>query len=105
MATGGQILRYNGGTCYAMCQDVFSWYNPSIQICWKGCDYATGRVNDPVLRKEAEDMCKRYTAEAMWTKKGELDHIEDLRIHADMFPENPRNIYRACLAGVRRQKY
>ncbi|CAK70152.1 unnamed protein product (macronuclear) [Paramecium tetraurelia] len=43
MATGGQILRYNGGTCYAMCQDVFSWYNPSIQICWKGCDYATGR--------------------------------------------------------------
>lgn len=31
-----------------------------------------------------------------------IDNIEDLRIHADMFPENPRNIYRACLAGVRR---
>lgn len=22
-------------------------YNPSIAICWRGCDYATGRVNDP----------------------------------------------------------
>lgn len=22
-------------------------YNPSIAICWKGCDYAVGRVNDP----------------------------------------------------------
>lgn len=22
-------------------------YNPSIAICWKGCDYGTGRVNDP----------------------------------------------------------
>lgn len=21
-------------------------YNPSIQHCWKGCDYGTGRVND-----------------------------------------------------------
>lgn len=21
-------------------------YNPSIAICWKGCDYATGRVNN-----------------------------------------------------------
>jgi hypothetical protein len=31
-----------------------------------------------------------------------IDNIEDLRIHADMFPENPKNIYRACLAGVRR---
>ncbi len=24
-----------------------SSYNPSIAICWKGCDYAVGRVNDP----------------------------------------------------------
>lgn len=22
-------------------------YNPSIAICWKGCDYGVGRVNDP----------------------------------------------------------
>jgi len=21
-------------------------YNPSIQHCWRGCDYGTGRVND-----------------------------------------------------------
>lgn len=57
-------------------------------------------------------MCKRYTAEAMWTKRGELgiihysdrdiDNIEDLRVHSDMFPETPTNIYRACLAGIRR---
>jgi hypothetical protein len=26
-------------------------YNPSIAICWKGCDYATGRVNDPQGRE------------------------------------------------------
>jgi len=25
---------------------VLSSYNPSIAICWKGCDYGTGRVND-----------------------------------------------------------
>jgi len=44
-------------------------------------------------------MCRRYTAEAMWTKRGELgficiyysilDNIPDLRVHADMFPETP----------------
>lgn len=57
-------------------------------------------------------MCKRYTSEIMWTNRGELgskitkikikDSIEDLRVHSDMFPENPQNIYRACLAGIRR---
>lgn len=36
-------------------------YNPSIAICWKGCDYAVGRVNDPKGRDEAERMCKRFT--------------------------------------------
>lgn len=40
--------------------DLFS-YNPSIQHCWKGCDYGTGRVNDPSGRDEAARMCKRYT--------------------------------------------
>ena len=25
-------------------------YNPSIAICWKGCDFGVGRVNDPILR-------------------------------------------------------
>ena len=72
MATGGQIHRYTGGTCYAMCQDTFSWYNPSIHICWRGCDYAVGRVNDPKGREQADAMCKRLTSELMWTSKGEL---------------------------------
>jgi hypothetical protein len=57
-------------------------YNPNIAVCWKGCDYATGRVNDPLQRKEAEDMCKRYTTETMWTEFGELDNIQDLRVHS-----------------------
>ncbi len=26
MATAAYALKYSGGTCYAMCQDVFSWY-------------------------------------------------------------------------------
>jgi surface antigen len=47
-------------------------YNPSIHVCWKGCDYAVGRVNDPKGYKQAEAMCKRYTSEVMWTAKGEL---------------------------------
>lgn len=50
MATGGQTIKYSGGTCYAMCQDTFSWYNPSISICWRGCDFGTGRVNDAAGR-------------------------------------------------------
>lgn len=84
--------------------DYFS-YNPSIQHCWKGCDYGTGRVNDPQGRDEATRMCKRYTTEAMWTRTGELEQLDDLRVHSEMFPTNPENIYRACLAGIRRQKY
>ena len=47
-------------------------YNPSIQHCWKGCDYGTGRVNEAKGRDEAARMCKRYTTEAMWTQTGEL---------------------------------
>jgi hypothetical protein len=50
-------------------------------------------------------MCKRYTTEAMWTRTGELESIQDLRVHSEMFPTVPENIYRACLAGVRRQRY
>lgn len=45
-------------------------YNPSIAICWKGCDYAVGRVNDPKGRDEAERMCKRFTTESMFTRTG-----------------------------------
>ena len=80
-------------------------YNPSIAICWKGCDYAVGRVNDPKLRDEAERMCKRFTTESMFTRTGELDNIKDLRVFSEMFPTRPENIYRACLSGIRRQRY
>jgi hypothetical protein len=27
--------------------NLFLSFNPSIAICWKGCDYGVGRVNDP----------------------------------------------------------
>ena len=47
----------------------------------------------------------------MWTFKGELgsnnvliyflDNI-DTRVHAEMYPNNPKNVYKACLAGTRR---
>eukprot|EP01017_Pseudomicrothorax_dubius_P049583 TRINITY_DN923_c0_g2_i2.p1 TRINITY_DN923_c0_g2~~TRINITY_DN923_c0_g2_i2.p1 ORF type:complete len:106 (-),score=25.14 TRINITY_DN923_c0_g2_i2:105-422(-) len=105
MALNAHANKYLGGVCYAACQDTFSWYNSSIAICRKGCDFAVGRVNDPVGRQEADDMCKRYTAEIMWTNRGELDGIDDLRVHAEMFPTEPKSIYKACLAGIRRQKY
>ena len=80
--TGPFLTKYQGGVCYAACQETFTFYNPSISLCWKGCDYATGRVNDPdlrsipfILRIEAENMCKRYTSEVMWTEKGKLGYL------------------------------
>ncbi len=47
-------------------------------------------------------MCKGYVAAYYKTDKGELDNIEDLRVHADMFPTDSVNMYRACLSGIRR---
>ena len=41
----------------------------------------------------------------MGVAKGELEAIQDLRVHSEMFPTEPENIYRACLAGIRRQRY
>jgi len=41
----------------------------------------------------------------MATEVGELESVKDLRVHSEMFPTIPENIYRACLAGVRRQRY
>lgn len=75
MATSTWSTRYQGGTCYALCQETFQFFNPSIAICWKGCDYGTGRVNSDEGRKEAGEMCKRLTAETMYTDKGELDNL------------------------------
>jgi len=97
--------KYEGGFCYAACQDTFSWYNPAINHCRKGCDFGVGRVNEPKGRDEAHDMCKRWTAESIYTQKGELEQIDDLRVYADMFPTSAKKVFRACLAGVRRQKF
>jgi len=97
--------KYQGGFCYAACGETFSWYNPAIYHCRKGCDFAVGRVNDPKGKSEASEMCKRWTAESIYTKRGELDGLEDLRVYADMFPTSPKKVFKACLAGLRRQKY
>jgi len=35
----------------------------------------------------------------------DLDNVTDLRIHATMYSNNATNLYKACLAGVRRQRY
>jgi hypothetical protein len=57
-----------GGLCYLACEDLFEYYNNSRYYCYKGCDYGHGRVNNPGERKEAESMCKRMTAEVMFTQ-------------------------------------
>lgn len=93
-----------GGMCYMACEELFEYYNNSRTFCFKGCDFATGRVNDPKLRKQAEAMCKRMTIENMYTQRN-LDDIEDLRVSPFMEPDSPENIYKACLSGIRRQRY
>ena len=62
-------------------------------------------MNSEEGRQEATEMCKRLTAESMYTDKGELEALTDLRVHAEMYPTSPDHIYKACLAGVRRQKH
>ena len=71
--------KHKGGFCYAACQDLFNWqivcdrrYNPSVLHCRKGCDFGTGRVNNPEERETANLMCKRYTSELYATAAGEL---------------------------------
>ena len=32
----------------------------------------------------------------------DLNNVEDMRIHATMYSNNASNLYRACMAGVRR---
>ena len=62
-----------------------------------------GRVNDELLRIEAELMCKKRATSCYAFRKGEdLDDIEDLRVHPNMFPVNAQNVFKACLAGIRR---
>jgi hypothetical protein len=67
--------KYRGGVCYAACQDLFNWFNPSTHHCRRGCDFGTGRVNNPAERIEADDMCKRYASELYSTNKFEMGKI------------------------------
>ena len=107
MSTG---LAYNrldrGGMCYVGCQEAFEWWTSSVFWCQKGCDIGTGRKSDPLERERAEDMCKMLATNNYSLKEGEdLDNVQDMRIHATMYSNNASNLYRACSAGIRRQKY
>jgi hypothetical protein len=95
-----------GGICYAACQEAYVWWNASMHWCRKGCDFSKGRVNDPLLRKEADNMCKMMAISSYKLQQGEdLDNIEDMRVHSTMYPENATNLYKACISGIRRQKF
>ena len=107
MSTG---LSYNsfdkGQMCYVGCQEAFEWWNSSMFWCQKGCDFARGKMSDPLKRIEADNMCKMMAQSSYALNQDEdLDHIEDMRIHATMYSNNASNLYRACAAGIRRQKY
>ena len=107
MSTGLAYNSYDkGGMCYAACQEAFEWYNTSTFWCQKGCDFGVGRQSDPLLREQADNMCKMLATSNYTLREGEsLEKIGDLRIHATMYPNNASNLYKACLAGLRRQKY
>ena len=107
MSTGLAYNSYDkGGMCYAACQEAFEWYNASTFWCQKGCDFGRGRKGDENLRIEADNMCKMMAASTYAFNEGEdLENVEDMRIHATQYPNNATNLYRACAAGVRRQKY
>jgi len=48
-------------------------------------------------------MCKMLATSNFALMQDEnLDELEDLRVHATMYSSNASNLYRACLAGVRR---
>ena len=72
----------------------------------KGCDFARGRMSSDIGRIEATNMCKMMAQSSFALQEDEdLDNIEDMRIHATLYPSNASNLYRACVAGIRRQKY
>jgi hypothetical protein len=63
-------------------------------------------MSDPLLREEAENMCKMMAVSTYSLQEHEdLDNLEDKRIHATLYPVNATNLYKVCLAGVRRQNY
>ena len=96
----------HGGMCYAACQEAFEWYNSSTFWCQKGCDYGKGRQQTPAMRMEAENMCKMVASNSYALGGHEdLNNVPDMRIHATMYSNNATNLYKACVAGIRRQKY
>ena len=107
MSTGLAFNKYdNGGMCYAGCQEAFEWWSSSIFWCQKGCDIGMGRKSDELERERADNMCKMLARNNYSLKDGEnLDDVRDMRIHASMYSNNATNLYRACAAGIRRQKY
>ena len=89
-----------------MCVLTYYRFNPSSFWCQKGCDIGVGRKSDPLLREQADSMCKMLATSNYQLAEGEsLEDVEDVRIHATQYSINATNLYRACLAGVRRQKY
>ena len=63
-------------------------------------------MSDDVSRIEATNMCKMMSQSSYSLEAEEdLDNVQDMRIHATMYPNNATNLYRACVAGIRRQKY
>ena len=60
-------------------------------------------MSDNVSRIEATNMCKMMAQSSYALQEEEdLDNLEDMRIHATMYPNNASNLYRACVAGIRR---
>jgi hypothetical protein len=93
----------NGGMCYAACQEAFEWYNSSVFWCQKGCDYGRGRQESPLMRQEADNMCKMIASTNYALAAHEdLNEVPDMRIHATMYSNNATNLYKACVAGIRR---
>ena len=69
-----------------------------------------------LCREEADNMCKMMAASSYALHDHEdlgksliclnyADNVDDKRIHATMYPVNATNLYKACMAGVRRQRY
>ena len=51
-------------------------------------------------------MCKMMaTSNYILQDHENLDNVDDMRIHATMYSNNGLNLYKACSAGIRRQKY
>ena len=73
-----------------------------------------------LCREEADNMCKMMATSSYSLHDHEdlgksrfhlrltklcAENVEDKRIHATMYPVNATNLYKACMAGVRRQRY